>query len=51
MTRFPDESTILQVRHLLETHRLAAQMLKLGNEILREKGLMLNAGSAVDAIL
>ena len=51
MTRFPDESTILRFRHLLETHGLAAQMLTLVNEILSEKGLMLKTGSAVDATL
>ncbi|RZF23826.1 IS5 family transposase [Paraburkholderia sp. UYCP14C] len=51
MTRLPDESTILRLRHLLETHGLAAQMLALVNEILSEKGLMLKAGSAVDATL
>jgi len=41
MVRLPDESTILRVRHLLETDGLAAQMLALVNEILTEKGLML----------
>jgi IS5 family transposase len=51
MTRLPDESTILRFRHLLETHGLAAQILALVNEILCEKGLMLKAGSAVDATL
>ncbi|MFC5427948.1 IS5 family transposase [Paraburkholderia denitrificans] len=51
MTRLPDESTILRFRHLLETHGLAVQMLTLVNEILSEKGLMLKAGSAVDATL
>jgi IS5 family transposase len=51
MTRLPDESTILRFRHLLETHGLAVQMLALVNEILSEKGLMLRAGSAVDATL
>ncbi|WP_028206501.1 IS5 family transposase [Paraburkholderia nodosa] len=51
MTRLPDESTILRFRHLLETHGLAAQMLAVVNEILSEKGLMLKAGSAVDATL
>ncbi|MDR6450289.1 IS5 family transposase [Paraburkholderia sp. 22099] len=51
MTRLPDESTILRFRHLLETHGLAAQMLTLVNEILSEKGLLLKAGSAVDATL
>jgi IS5 family transposase len=51
MTRLPDESTILRFRHLLEAHGLAAQMLAVVNEILSEKGLMLKAGSAVDATL
>lgn len=51
MTRLPDESTILRLRHLLETHGLAVQMLTLVNEILSEKGLMLKTGSAVDATL
>jgi IS5 family transposase len=51
MTRLPDESTILRFRHLLETHGLAIQMLALVNEILGERGLMLKAGSAVDATL
>ncbi|MGF6837753.1 IS5 family transposase [Paraburkholderia youngii] len=51
MARLPDESTILRFRHLLETHGLAVKMLALVNEILTEKGLMLKAGSAVDATL
>ena len=51
MVRLPDESTILRFRHLLEAHGLAAKMLALVNEILTEKGLMLKAGSAVDATL
>jgi transposase, IS5 family len=51
MTRLPDESRILRFRHLLETHELAAQILALVNEILCEKGLMLKAGSVVDATL
>ena len=51
MVHLPDESTILRFRHLLETHGLAVQMLALVNEILTAKGLMLKAGSAVDATL
>lgn len=51
MTRLPDESTILRFRHLLEAHGLAAQMFALVNEILIHKGLMLKAGSVVDATL
>lgn len=51
VTRLPDESTILRFRHLLEAHGLAEQMLALVNEILGERGLLLKAGSAVDATL
>ncbi|SAL07896.1 transposase, IS4 family protein [Caballeronia arationis] len=51
MTRLPDETTILRFRHLLEIHGIAAQILAVVNEILSNKGLMLKAGSAVDATL
>jgi transposase, IS5 family len=51
MTRLPDETTILRFRHLLEKHQLAAPMLALINELLRSKGLMLRAGTVVDATL
>ncbi len=50
-TRLPDESTILRFRHLLEKHKLAAQMLAVINDMLRDKGLMLRAGTVVDATL
>lgn len=50
-TRLPDESTILRFRHLLEKHKLAAQMLVAINDMLRDKGLMLRAGTVVDATL
>ena len=49
--RLPDESTILRFRHLLEKHKLAGQILLEVNELLREKGLMLRAGTVVDATL
>jgi len=49
--RLPDESTILRFRHLLEKHKLAAQILGLVNELLCAKGLMLRAGTVVDAAL
>ena len=49
--RLPDESTILRFRHLLELHKLAPQMLQTVNELLRAKGLMLRAGTVVDATL
>ena len=50
-TRLPDESTIQRFRHLLEKHKLAEQMLALINDLLRDKGLMLRAGTVVDATL
>jgi IS5 family transposase len=49
--RLPDESTILRFRHLLEKHGLAAQMLASVNALLGEKGLLLKAGTVVDATL
>ena len=50
-TRLPDESTILRFRHLLEKHKLAAQILALINDMLSDKGPMLRAGTVVDATL
>jgi IS5 family transposase len=50
-TRLPDESTILRFRHLLEQHKLAAQMLAVINDMLATKGLMLRTGTVVDATL
>ena len=50
-TRLPDEGTILRSRHLLEKHKLAAQVLALINDMLRDKGLMLRANTVVDAAL
>jgi IS5 family transposase len=49
--RLPDESTILRFRHRLEKHKLAEQILETVNQILRERGLLLKAGTAVDATL
>ncbi|SMG61314.1 IS5 family transposase [Paraburkholderia susongensis] len=51
MTRLPDESTILRLRHLLEAHGLAVQMLAVVSEILKEKGLLLKTGPVIDATL
>lgn len=51
VTRLPDETTILRFRHLLEMHDLGAKMLAVVNDLLRAKGLMLKAGTAVDATL
>lgn len=50
-SKVPDESTILLFRHLLERHQLADLMLATVNTILTDKGLMLKAGTAVDATL
>jgi len=49
--RIPDESTTLRFRHLLEKHKLAERILATVNDLLREKGLMLKAGTVVDATL
>jgi IS5 family transposase len=50
-SRLPDESTILRFRHLLEKHKLAAEMFKVVNELLEQRGLLLRQGSIVDATL
>ena len=49
--RLPDETTILRFRHLLEQHKLAEQILATVNDLLQRKGLMLKAGTVVDATL
>ena len=49
--RLPDESTILRFRHRLEKHKLADQILVVVNALLTERGLLLKAGTAVDATL
>lgn len=49
--RLPDESTILRFRHLLESHDLAASILRTINGQLLKRGLMLKAGTVVDATL
>ena len=49
--RLPDETTILRFRHLLERHNLASDMLRLVNDILRAKGLLLRTGTVMDATL
>ena len=49
--RLPDESTILRFRHRMEKHKLAERILVTVNELLIERGLLLKAGTAVDATL
>ena len=51
MARMPDETTILRFRHLLEEHNLSIQLLATINATLIAKGLMLKAGTVVDATL
>jgi IS5 family transposase len=41
----PDETTILNFRHLLEKHSLAERILEAVNELLVRKGLMLKQGT------
>ena len=47
----PDETTILNFRHLLQTHRLSARLFAEVNSLLAEKGLLLREGTTVDATL
>jgi IS5 family transposase len=49
--RMPDETTILRFRHLLEKHDLAVDMLRVVNDILQAKGLLMKKGTVVDATL
>jgi IS5 family transposase len=47
----PDESTILHFRHLMEAHDFGAELLRLVNEHLAEKGLKVARGTIVDATI
>lgn len=47
----PDETTILNFRHLLEVNDLAAKLLHRVNRHLCDKGLMLKRGTIVDATI
>lgn len=47
----PDETTILNFRHLLERHRLSKQLFAAVNGLLTEQGLLLREGTTVDATL
>ena len=51
VSRLPDETTILRFRHLLEAHDLAVDMLRVVNDILQAKGVMMKKGTVVDATL
>jgi IS5 family transposase len=47
----PDETTILHFRHLLEQHALTEQLFALVRGLLETKGLLLKAGTIVDATI
>jgi transposase, IS5 family len=47
----PDESTILQFRHLLEAHSLTGQIFNAINQTLADRGLFLKAGTIIDTSL
>ncbi len=47
----PSETSILRFRHRLEQHKLAGQILEVVNDLLTARGLLLRAGTVVDATL
>src|ERR1035438_9103024 len=47
----PDESTILNFRHLLETHDLCGAMLDAVNHYLESRGIRIGTGTIVDATI
>lgn len=47
----PDETTILNFRHLLEEHKLQERFLEIVNVLLTEKGYFMRKGTIVDATL
>ena len=47
----PDETTILNFRHLLEKHQLTAKLMNTINDTLTERGILLKGGSMVDATI
>jgi IS5 family transposase len=47
----PDETTILNFRHLLEKHELTQQMMQRINELLQTRGCLLKGGTMVDATI
>jgi transposase, IS5 family len=47
----PDETTILNFRHLLEQHDLTARLLETVNSLLKAKGLLVSQGTMVDATI
>ena len=51
MAALPDETTILNFRHLLEQHDLPARLLERVNGLLKAKGLLVSQGTMVDATI
>ena len=51
LDRIPDETTILNFRHLLEKHKLGEKIFKEISKLLEEHGLILKEGTAVDATI
>lgn len=49
--RIPDETTILNFRHLLEEHDLQKRFFEIVNELLTSKGLLMKEGTIVDATI
>lgn len=49
--RIPDETTILNFRHLLEEHKLQKRFFEVVNELLTSKGLLMKEGTIVDATI
>jgi len=49
--RIPDETTILNFRHLLEKHRLTEQLFAGVNSHLADQGITLRSGTLVDATI
>ena len=49
--RIPDETTILNFSHLLEEHQIAEQIFESVNQSLSNKGMMLKAGTILDATI
>jgi IS5 family transposase len=47
----PDETTILNFRHLLDEHRIAEQILEGVNQMLSKRGVMLREGTILDATI
>ena len=51
MAAIPDETTLLNFRHLLEKHELGAKIFEAVNADLARKGLLLRRGTIVDATI